>query len=72
MSTMELTADNFNEVNSGNDFVIIHFRAEWCGPCHTFGPVLEHVSEKREGVVFAKIDIEAPRELAQAHEQSHW
>ncbi|MEV1066117.1 thioredoxin domain-containing protein [Streptomyces sp. NPDC050263] len=68
MSTIELTADNFNEVISGNDFVIIDFRAEWCGPCRKFGPVFERVSDKHEGAVFAKVDTEAQRELAQAFE----
>ncbi|MEU9885715.1 thioredoxin [Sphaerisporangium sp. NPDC051017] len=68
MSTIELTADNFNEVISGNDFVIIDFWAEWCGPCRKFGPVFERVSEKHEGLVFAKVDTEAQRELAGAFE----
>ncbi|MFD7282415.1 thioredoxin [Streptomyces sp. NPDC059862] len=68
MSTIELTADNFNEVISGNDFVIIDFWAEWCGPCRKFGPVFERVSHKHDGVVFAKVDTEAQRELAQAFE----
>ncbi|WP_210590961.1 thioredoxin [Streptomyces sp. GESEQ-35] len=66
--TIELTPDNFNEVISGNDFVVIDFWAEWCGPCRKFGPVFEQVSDKHEGVVFAKVDTEAQRELAQAFE----
>ncbi|MCQ8830326.1 thioredoxin [Streptomyces malaysiensis] len=68
MSTIELTADNFDEVISGNDFVIIDFWAEWCGPCRKFGPVFERVSETIEDVIFAKVDTEAQRELAQAFE----
>ncbi len=63
MSTIELTADNFNEVVSGNDFVVIDFWAEWCGPCRKFGPIFERVSEKHDDLVFAKVDTEAQREL---------
>ncbi|GAA2769952.1 thioredoxin family protein [Nonomuraea dietziae] len=48
--------------------MIIDFWAEWCGPCRKFGPVFEQVSDKHEGVVFAKVDTEAQRELAQAFE----
>ncbi|MEU5929973.1 thioredoxin [Streptomyces antimycoticus] len=65
MSTIDPTADDFNDVVSGNDFVIIDFWAEWCGPCRKFGPVFEQVSNKHEGVVFAKVDTEGQRELAQ-------
>ncbi|GAA2439400.1 thioredoxin family protein [Streptomyces macrosporus] len=68
MSTIELTADKFNEIISGNDFVIIDFRAERCGPCRTFGPAFEQVSDKHEGVVSAKVDTETQRDLAQAFE----
>ncbi|MEU3735115.1 thioredoxin domain-containing protein [Streptomyces sp. NPDC033538] len=68
MSTLDLTADNFDEVITGNDFVIIDFWAEWCGPCRKFGPVFERVSDAIEDIVFAKVDTEAQREPAQAFE----
>ncbi|MFJ2022132.1 thioredoxin [Streptomyces nodosus] len=68
MSTIELTAKTFDKVISDNDFVVIDFWAEWCGPCRKFGPVFERVSEKHDEIVFAKVDTEAQQELAQAFE----
>ena len=58
MATQDITSEQFNEVISSNDIVIIDFWAEWCGPCKSFAPTYEKVSEKHEGIVFAKVNTE--------------
>ncbi len=64
MASIALTKDNFEEVISGNNFVIVDFWATWCGPCQQFGPVFEEVSEKYPDIVFAKVNTEEEQELA--------
>jgi thioredoxin 1 len=64
MATIELTKDNFEEVVTGNDIVIVDFWASWCGPCKSFAPVFEAASEKYPDVVFAKVNTEEQQELA--------
>lgn len=64
MATVELTKDNFEEVITGNDMVLVDFWASWCGPCQSFAPIYEEVSERHPGVVFAKVNTEQEQELA--------
>jgi thioredoxin 1 len=66
VATVVLTKDNFDETIEGNDIVLVDFWASWCGPCRSFAPVYEKVSEAHPGVVFAKVDTEAEPELAGA------
>ncbi|BCO33253.1 putative thioredoxin-2 [Thiohalobacter sp. COW1] len=64
MATVELTKENFEQTITDNDFVLIDFWAEWCGPCKNFAPIFEEASEKYPDIVFAKVDTEAQQELA--------
>lgn len=65
-TTVELTKDNFDEIVSGSDFVLIDFWASWCGPCRMFAPVYEKAAERHSDLIFAKVDTEAQPELAAA------
>ena len=66
MATVELTRDNFEQVVSGNDMVIVDFWAPWCAPCRAFAPTFEQVSEQHADVVFAKLNTEDEQEVAGA------
>ena len=64
MAVTELTKDNFEEIVTNNDFVIVDFWAPWCGPCRSFAPTYESVSEDHPDIVFAKVNTEEQQELA--------
>ncbi|MCU7960190.1 MAG: thioredoxin [gamma proteobacterium symbiont of Bathyaustriella thionipta] len=63
MAVVELNKDNFEDIVSNNDFVIIDYWAPWCGPCRGFAPVYEKVSEDHEDIVFAKVNTEDEQEI---------
>jgi thioredoxin 1 len=64
MSTVTLTAENFEETVLGDGIVLVDWWAGWCGPCMQFGPVFEAASEKHDDITFAKIDTDAQQQLA--------
>lgn len=64
MATIQLTKDNFEATITGNSIVLVDFWADWCGPCKTFGPIFEKVSEAHPDMVFGKVDTQVEQELA--------
>ncbi|MCX2923420.1 MULTISPECIES: thioredoxin [unclassified Streptomyces] len=64
--TVELTKENFDQLVTENEFVLIDFWASWCGPCRQFAPVYDKAAEENPDLVFGKVDTEAQPELAAA------
>jgi len=68
VAVVELTDDTFEQTVTDNGFVVVDFWAPWCGPCKSFAPTYEKVSEEFPDVTFAKVNTEEQQQVA-AHFQ---
>lgn len=64
MSTLNLTAETFEQTVTGNDIVLVDWWAEWCGPCKMFAPIYDKAAGEHTDVVFGKVDTEDQQALA--------
>lgn len=64
MSTTDITSDQFDDTVLSDGIVLVDFWASWCGPCKSFAPVYESVSDRHPDITFAKVDTEAEQALS--------
>lgn len=68
MPSQTLISEQFETLINENELVFIDFWAAWCAPCKQFSKVYEQVSDHFPGIVFAKVNIEEQKELAELFE----
>ena len=65
MAVVEIKENEFDDVVLKSDKpVFVDFYATWCGPCKMMSPILEQLSEEKQDVKFAKIDVDDAERLA--------
>ena len=62
---VQITSENFEQLKSGEQPLVVDFWATWCGPCRMVAPILSELAEKYDGrIVVGKCDVEENEELA--------
>lgn len=66
MCVVAVSEAGFNDLIECNPVVVLDFSAAWCAPCRAFEPVFAAAAAKHTDMVFARIDVDALPDIADA------
>ena len=59
------SANNFQDLLSQNELVLVDFFATWCNPCKMLSPIIDKLSQKySDKLKIVKVDIDEQSDLA--------
>ena len=60
-----MNREELKQVLDNNEYVVLKFGAEWCGPCKQIAPVLEQLADEyQDRIKYVSIDVEESTHLA--------